>query len=82
MRYSPPGRARYWREDLGRLLSEAPELVPAMESYVAGASLGPARFPPPAEERALFIAGWVRLNEMGRCTHLARPMLQGLRRGA
>ena len=88
MRYSPPGRAGYWQEDLRRLLTEAPELVSAMESYVAGASLGPARFPPPAEDRALFIAGWVRLNEMGRWgitssfhAHLARPVLQGLRTG-
>ncbi len=34
-----------------------------MRRYAAGETLGPARFPPPAAERALFINGWLRLNE-------------------
>jgi hypothetical protein len=66
LRAAPPAEVGVWKSDLRRLLKEHPHLRQPMETYVAGGTLGPARFPPPSEESPLFIAGWVRLNRSRR----------------
>ena len=66
MRSAPPSVVRLWQADLTGILNEHPELRSSMETYTLGRTLGPARFPPPPEERPLFIAGWVRINRAGR----------------
>lgn len=63
MRANPPAQTNAWSEDLHQILTDHPQLIEAMRRYAAGETLGPARFPPPAAERALFISGWLRLNE-------------------
>jgi hypothetical protein len=63
MRANPPPQTNAWSEDLHQILTDHSQLIEAMRRYAAGETLGPARFPPPAAERALFINGWLRLNE-------------------
>lgn len=82
LRSTPPDQCRIWVEDLKNLLSVEPDLISTMRSYVTGHSLGRARFPPSANERPLFVAGWVGLDRLGRWgikssfhAHLARPVL-------
>lgn len=89
LRLSPPDETKFWQKDLRDLLRKDPSLLTAMQAYLLGKSLGPARFPPPSAERALFIAGWVKLNSDGRWgissqfhAHLAREVLQDLERKA
>jgi hypothetical protein len=65
LRSAPPGEVRLWQNDLRRLLQVHPELRLTVEIYL-NKTLGPARFPPPSEERPLYIAGWLKLNQSGR----------------
>lgn len=66
MRMLPPAQAKQWQENLRAILTNEPELIHTMEAYVTGRTMGPARFPPPAKERSLFIAGWIGLNKEDR----------------
>jgi hypothetical protein len=85
MKQSPPDAVRFWQADLRKILAARPELISAMRSYVTGFTLGPARFPPPAQERPLMVSGWIKLNLLGRWgiasqlhASLARPVLDEL----
>ncbi|MBI4515093.1 MAG: hypothetical protein HY699_04665 [Deltaproteobacteria bacterium] len=83
---SPPSEVKLWQEDLQQLLKREPNLVHRMRAYVLGETIGPAEFPPPANERSLFIAGWLKPDRDGRWgiaslfhVHLARPVLDEFR---
>jgi len=83
LRLSPPDNAEFWQKDLDQLLEKESEMARPMRAYVLGQSLGPARFPPPSTERALFIAGWVKTGPDSRWgiasefhAHLARNVLR------
>lgn len=86
LRGSLPAAAKHWCTDLKDILRKRPELVTALEAYVKDKTIGPAQFPPPAIERELFIAGWLRLNRLGRWgitsrihADLARTVLDEIR---
>lgn len=88
MRMLSPSQVKSWQEQLRAILKAEPELIQPMQAYVTGRTLGPARFPPPAKERFLFIAGWIGLNKVGRWgisstfhAHLARPVLDQFKYG-
>lgn len=88
LRDAPPNIVKLWQDDLLSLLKKHRELGTTLNEYVLGKSIGRSSFPPPVEERPLFIAGWVGLNRLDRWAitsqlhaHLARPMLDQLKRG-
>lgn len=85
LRQSQPEQVAQWQEDLRRLLEQQPEMMATMKAYLLGQSLGPSRFPPPHQDRPLFIAGWVGVNRLGRWgiaseyhAHLAGPVMDEL----
>lgn len=88
LRDAPPNIVKLWQDDLAKLLADHRELGVKLNEYVLGKSIGRSSFPPPVEERPLFIAGWVALNQRDRWAitsqihaHLARPILDQHRRG-
>lgn len=66
LRSDPPEACRSWTEELKAALKSDNRLANQLHAYVRGASLVPARFPPPAFERPLFVAGWLGLDRLGR----------------
>jgi hypothetical protein len=88
MKRSPPEAVQFWPSDLRNILKARPELISAMRAYATGDfTIGPARFPPPSQERPLMVSGWVKLDRLGRwgiASHLhaslARPVLDELSR--
>jgi hypothetical protein len=66
LRRSPPAITRVWQKELVDLVEDRPNLRQSMSEYVAGKSLSHRRFPPPAQERSLHIAGWLQCNYLGR----------------
>lgn len=86
MRASPPQTTKLWKDELKNILTINEDLLHAMKAYVSGETLGDWRFPPPAQERPLFITGWLTLNRYGRWgitstfhADLARVVLDGFR---
>jgi hypothetical protein len=85
-RQSPPEVIRSWRDDLRHLLENDKDLLERIRSYVKGRTVGPINFPPPDDERELFLSGWLKqsplTNRWGITSefhaHLVRELLDDL----
>lgn len=66
MRASPPAVTKLWQQELTTVLEENNDLLNAIRAYVSGDTLGEWRFPPPAQERPLFVTGWLSLDRLDR----------------
>ena len=69
---APPREITIWKRSLLKILKANRGLIETFKGYVVGKSIGPLRFPPPIEERPLFVAGWIGLNDLGRWGILSR----------
>lgn len=89
MHNNPPSVVKKWQEELKLILQRNPELIISMKAYVGGHSLSAERFPPPSQELSLFLAGWLKVNQLGRWgitsalhASLANLVLDDLAKGA
>lgn len=82
MRANPPVITKKWQKELEKILKKEHELIHPLQAYVSGFSLSSMRMPPPAQERSLFLAGWLNFSKerwgISSTLHanLARPILE------
>lgn len=66
LKRDPPRCSIFWKEELKAIISRDPELRLVMASYIQNQTLSRFRYPPHANERSLYISGWLDENTMGR----------------